>query len=313
MLINNQDPFNSTRLISLDKYFDEMVKLHNLGNLPKVMLLNGKKGIGKFTLVFHFLNYVYSKNENTHYNIIDKVINTDSNFYKSILNGICPDVIFLRTTEGKNIKLDEVRHLKSTLTSSSLTGKPRFIIIDEVEFLNLNSANALLKILEEPGKNNYFILINNLQADLIETISSRCLKNNIFLNSIQRIKIIDHLVDKNKINCFIKPSFDLTPGVFIIYNELFDKYKIDIEENITSKLNKLLNAYKKDKNKVLINMSYFLIDHFFYELVKNNEKKIEFLLNLKSIIVHKINNFVVYNLSINSVLNYIDLKIKNAR
>ena len=92
MLINNQDPFNSTRLIYLDKYFDEMVKLHNSGNLPKVMLLNGKKGIGKFTLVFHFLNYVYSKNENTYYNVKDKLINTDSNFYKSILNGITSTV-----------------------------------------------------------------------------------------------------------------------------------------------------------------------------------------------------------------------------
>ena len=38
---------------------------------------------------------------------------------------------------------------------------PRFIVIDEVEFLNENSANALLKTLEEPGTNNFFFFFNN--------------------------------------------------------------------------------------------------------------------------------------------------------
>ena len=60
---NSRNPFKSTKLISLEKYFDEMVKLYKSNTFPKVLLLNGKKGIGKFTLVFHFLNYVFSKIE----------------------------------------------------------------------------------------------------------------------------------------------------------------------------------------------------------------------------------------------------------
>ena len=59
MLNNTQSKLYSTKLISLEIYFDEMVKLYESNTLPKVLLLNGKKGIGKFTLVFHFLNYIF--------------------------------------------------------------------------------------------------------------------------------------------------------------------------------------------------------------------------------------------------------------
>ena len=37
----------------------------------------------------------------------------------------------------------------------------RFVILDDVEMFNLNSMNALLKMIEEPGPDNYFILIYN--------------------------------------------------------------------------------------------------------------------------------------------------------
>ena len=68
----------SLNLISLEKYFDEMVKLHESNNFPKVFLLNGQKGIGKFTLVMHFLNYIYSMDETTKYNIKNKLVNIKS-------------------------------------------------------------------------------------------------------------------------------------------------------------------------------------------------------------------------------------------
>ena len=58
-----------------------------------------------------------------------------------------------------------------------------------------NSLNALLKIIEEPGKNNYFFLINNKSKPLLETIKSRSLEIKIVLNEKKRIEIINHLID----------------------------------------------------------------------------------------------------------------------
>ena len=308
---NINNPFQSIKLISMNKYFNEMVQLHDTESFPKVLLLSGKKGIGKFTLVFHFLNYIFSKKDNLNYNTEDKIIDVNSNFYNSIINQNCADVIFLQAIEGKNIKIDDVRNLKSTLSSSSLSTNPRFIIIDEVEFLNTNSVNALLKTLEEPSKNNFFILINNQQADLIATISSRCLQNKIYLNLNDRNKIVDHLIENRKISLLINDDGILTPGLLLAYNELFVKYKIFPEDDIFLKVHKLLNAFKKDKDKTLIGLTVFLVDQFFYKLIKKNNSKIDFLLHLKLSIVYKINDFIVYNLNINSVLKSIEFKLKN--
>ena len=310
--IDEPFPF-STRLISLDRDLEEMIKLYDSNRFPKVLLLNGKKGIGKFTLVFHFINYIYSKREKIPYNTKDKIINTNSIFYNSIINQTCPDVLWVHAAEGKNIKIDEIRRLKSQLSTTSLTGNPRFTVIDEVEFLNTNSVNALLKTLEEPSDNNYFILVNNQQANLIETVSSRCLKNNIYLNINQRKKIIDYFIENYEINLQIDESGNLTPGLLLKYSDLVNKHKIDINESIYFKLSKLLFAYKKDKNKSLINMSIFLIDQFFYSLIKVNKNQIDFLLNLKATIINQIDDFIVYNLNINSVLNSIETKLKYAR
>ena len=188
MLKNIKNSLVSKKLISLNSHFLEMIQLYESGSFPSVSLLSGEKGIGKFTLIIHFLNYIYSKKEITNYNVEQNLINTNSFFYNSILNNSNSEVLFIKAEAGKNIKIEDIRNLKLILSKSSLSKEPRFIIIDEVEFFNDNSANALLKTLEDPGKNNYFILINNKQADLIKTISSRCLKKNIFLNKEQKKK-----------------------------------------------------------------------------------------------------------------------------
>ena len=301
----------SLKLVGLDSYFDEMIKLYENKKFPKVLLLNGHKGIGKFTLTMHFINYIYSKNELPQYDVKNKVLNVNSAFYNSLLNKTTQDVIFIQAEENKNIKIDEIRSLKSTLASSSLSNNPRFTIIDEVEFLNNNSANALLKTLEEPSDNNFFILINNQQTTLIETISSRCLKSNIFLNSTQVSRVINYLIEDRGVENLIDSIENLSPGLFLRFNEIFLKYQIKQNDNILNKVKILINAYKKEKDKSLTILIYFLIDKFFFHRIKNNLNEIEFLLSTKSKIIKIINDFVKYNLNINSVLNLIEIKLKN--
>ena len=312
MTISNLlNPLNSTKLIGLDKFLDEMVGLYNANKFPKVLLLNGKKGIGKFTLVIHFLNYIFTKQEKEPYNINNKEIITDSAFYNQLIEGTNQDVLLIKTEENMNIKIDDVRNLKSILSRSSLSSNPRFIIFDEVEFINENSGNALLKSIEEPSSNNFFILINNQQADLIQTISSRCLINNIFLNSSENNTIIKYLLENNKIENLLDLNCDLSPGLYIRFNEIFLKLKIDKNDNILTKINKLLNEYKKSKNKILINLTLFLIDQYFIKSAKNDKKRLDFLLTVKSDITKNINDFIKYNLNINSVLSLIEIKLNN--
>ena len=308
---SNLNRLYSTKLVGLDVYFNEMLKLYEAKKFPKVLMLNGKKGIGKFTLVFHFINYIFSKKDTNSYNTADKSINVNSTFYNLLLNNTAQDVIFIRASENKNIKIEDIRLLKSTLSNSTLSDKSRFIIIDEVEFMNTNSVNALLKTLEEPTSNNFFILINNQQTNLIETISSRCLKTSIFLTSAQKNEVINYLVEDRGIENLSDIDKDLSPGLFLKFNEIYLKYKINKSDNIFIKLNILINAYKKEKDKSLISLTYFLIDYFFFNKIHINMNKIEFLLDAKSSINKTIKDFVQFNLNTNTVLNSIKIKLNN--
>ena len=306
------DPLLNPKLVALDEQFEQLINLYENKKFPKVLLLNGKKGLGKFTLINHFLNYLFTKNEKEKkYNITKKEINTNSKFYSSLLNQTSQEILFLKAEENKNIKIEDVRNLKQIISNTSLIDQPRFIIIDEVEYLNGNSANALLKILEEPSLNNFFILINNQQSDLLKTISSRCLAENIFMPHNKKKDVIDYLINLNQIKNIIIEDKSLTPGTFIKFNYICEKYEITNEQSLENKLNLLLNLYKKDKDKAFISLIYYFIDIHFLKMIKQRSIKTDYLLKRKSMIFENLDNLTKYNLNINSVFNDINLKLQN--
>lgn len=306
------NPINSLKLFSHKEIFNELVQLYHIQKLPKVMMFTGEKGIGKFTLINHFINHIFSSNEDTRYNLNDQEINKNSIFYKSTLNKTCQNIIYINQEVSHNVKIENIRNLKVLLNNKSLNDQPRFIIIDEVEFLNLNSASALLKTLEEPSNNNYFILINNKQKELIETISSRCLKTNITMNKKAKYKVINHLIKFHSIDPVIDwKNTDISPGLFLNFNQLSNDHSINLNDNITIILSKLFNLYKKDKNKLIIRFIIYLVDNFFLKLIENNNKKMDRILKIKSFVVSNIYDFANFNLNINSTINSINIKLQN--
>ena len=55
------DPKNSLVLFGLGSKLDFLIELYNSNRLPQVLMISGKKGVGKFTLINHFLSYIYDK------------------------------------------------------------------------------------------------------------------------------------------------------------------------------------------------------------------------------------------------------------
>ena len=80
----------------------------------------------------------------------------------------------------KNIDINQIRNLINIMQKSTFNNKPRFILIDNIDLLNLNSINSLLKFLEEPNENIYFILIHN-NTKILPTLKSRCINFKFFL------------------------------------------------------------------------------------------------------------------------------------
>ena len=296
-----KDPFYSLTLFGHSRYLNELNTLYINKKLPKVTMLSGNKGSGKFTLIFHFLNYIFDKDN---YNSKLLQISPSSNFYKNILNNTFQNFVYIG---GKQkVGINDIRDLKEKVSMSTINSFPRFIILDDVELLNLNSSNALLKITEEPSENNYFILINNLQKKISETISSRCIKKRIFLNNTERKEIINKLISHYSINPVIDPNTNLlTPGAFLIFNDIAIENNISKDLGYLDKIFVLLNLYKKKKDINYINLSIFYTDYYFYK-VSNNYNNLLDLNNAKICILKHINNYVSLNLNITSVLNNIN-------
>jgi DNA polymerase III subunit delta' len=297
------NPKKSLVLLGLDKKFKFLLNLHKTNKLPKVLMLSGNKGNGKFTLINHFLAYTFDE---VNYILSKSTINDKTSFYKHYMNDLFPNIITLSGSLYKNVKIEDIRNLKSMLSKSSALSKKRFIILDDIELFNTNTLNALLKIIEEPSENNYFILINNKTKPLIETIYSRSIEIKIFLNNEDRIKIIRSLIEKNNINVLIdyKDTY-ISPGNFLLFNMICDVNSISPSDNIMTNLSLLLNLYKKKKEISLIRMILFLVDVHYTNLIKNKNDGIDSIIENKSFIISSINNYTNINLSQNSLLNVI--------
>ena len=302
--------FNSKKSLKLFNLFENFKFLKDLyinNKLPKVLMLSGKKGSGKSTLINHLMYYVFNK-EN--YNEKNNSYISNSPFYDKFLNNIFTNIIYLSGSDFKNIKIEDIRDLKKKIYQTIIYDKPRFTILDDVELFNNNSLNALLKIIEEPTKNNYFILINNKSKPLLETIKSRCLDIKIILNEDKRTNIIESLVDKFKIDLIFDSKISqLSPGHFIKFNYIFDINKIFLEEDYIKNLEKLLNLYKKNKENMFMDMILFLTDNYFNNLRNKNLFSNVKIIDFKTFVFENINKFYLHNLNPNVLLNIIKNKI----
>ena len=299
--------FESKKLYNLDRYFNHFIELHQLKKFPKILMLSGKKGSGKFTLVFHILNYIFDKKN---YDLKNKEIQNDTSFTTQLKNKVFSNILFL-SNNLENIKIDEIRKLKSTLLKSTINNLPRFVILDGVELFNINSLNSLLKLIEEPSINNYFILINNEEKKLLETVKSRCINHKIYINNKDRFEIIASLSKSFNIKQNIDyKSIDITPGNYLKYSRLCDEHEINFNDNYYSNISKLFFLYKKNKNLDYISICSYMTDIYFYKLCSNNKKYIEKYNSIRFYILKNLSDLTVYNLNINSVLNSISNKIK---
>ena len=302
-------PKNSLNLFGLSKDFNFLYSLYEQNNLPKVLLLTGTKGIGKSTLLNHFLISVFDKNN---YNIAENIISNKSLIHNQFKNNIFSNIIHMKGADFSSVKIDDIRNLKTKIFQSPILNKDRFIILDDIELFNNNSVNALLKIIEEPNKGNYFFLINNNTKQMLETIKSRSLEVKINLSDINRLQITNKLINYFKIEKYLDPhELKLSPGNYLKFNYLCKENNILINEDLISNLSSLLNLYKKKKDIVYMSIVFFMVDYYFKTLSENkylNREKISFKRNF---VFKNLNNYLTYNINQNSLINVISNEINN--
>ncbi|WP_116963121.1 DNA polymerase III subunit delta' C-terminal domain-containing protein [Fastidiosibacter lacustris] len=100
-----------------------------------------------------------------------------------------PDIFYLKPDETQ-IKLEQVKSMLQGIYLSSYQSHAKVVIIAPIEALNTSAANALLKSLEEPPQNTYFVMTSNNLQWVIPTLRSRVQVFNIGLDFEQKCQYL---------------------------------------------------------------------------------------------------------------------------
>ena len=246
-----------------------------------------------------------------------------------------PDIEIINKN-NENIKIDEVREIIYSSIESSFNSPKKIFILCGIENLRKESSNALLKILEEPPKNVYFILLSRT-LNIIPTIKSRTIKfhlsgmnneelgvskeiyyffdgneNDILEFKRQKLSLDDIQFQINTVEDILQIVTEMknyTSGEFAVKNslDLTIKYNKSIEliarrirfwelENVYFFINEIENELKKERE--------FLIG-FLSKIIINAKNSVE-TEDLKNLI--NLKNSIRNNVNIKSVLfNFFDI------
>ena len=136
---------------------------------PHGLIFSGPEGVGKHTCALMLAKALNCRNAQAG-DFCDVCTSC-----RKIDSGVHPDVQLITVEEdATQIKIAQIRQLLTMLELQPLEGRNKVFIIDPAELLNAEAANALLKGLEEPPENSFFILITVNVHEMLMTVRSRC-------------------------------------------------------------------------------------------------------------------------------------------
>ena len=292
----NLTPINQLSLFGHHIEFSNFIELYKNNKLPNKILLSGEKGIGKSTLAYHLINHILSFDEEYSYDAKNFKINPDNKSFKLVLNKSNPNFISIDVDDDKkNIDINQIRNLILILNKSSFNSKPRFVLIDNIELLNINSVNALLKIIEEPNENIYFMLINN-NKKILPTLKSRCLNYKINLTFNQSFDITNKILDQNVLNLINDQMINhySTPGSILNLLDFANKNNVDLKDiDLKDLIKQILMEKKYKKDQFIKYLIYSLIEIYFRKNISIKNIK---LLSVQNYFLKKINYTKIFNL-----------------
>jgi DNA polymerase III subunit delta' len=178
-------PRETTALFGHREAEQALLNAYRSGRIPHAWLIGGAQGIGKATLAYRMARFVLAHRDA----LADDVqraetlqIDPSDPVARHVAAGAHGGLLTLeRSLNDKGvmrtvITVDETRETISFFGSTAAVEGWRICIVDTVDELNPNAANALLKVLEEPPRQSLFLLISHAPARILPTLQSRCRK-----------------------------------------------------------------------------------------------------------------------------------------
>ena len=149
-----------------EKYIDLLTK----EKLHHAYLFFGREGLGKELLLSTLSQGILC--EETTLFPCGKCHNC-----KLVLSQNHPDLHILEIEEGKkNISISQILDLREKIYESSFLGKNKIILIPNIEFMSRDASDSILKILEEPPKDTFFVMSSHFIHLIPSTIRSRSIE-----------------------------------------------------------------------------------------------------------------------------------------
>lgn len=152
----------------------QLLAAHEAGKLHHGLLICGARGTGKATFAYHLARVLLSGDASA-------ATRPDHPTFRRVISGGHGDLLVIeqeydekKDEPAREIGVEEVRPIAEFLSQTSSEGHARVVIIDAVDALNRNAANAILKSLEEPPAGAYLLLVCHSPGKLLPTIRSRC-------------------------------------------------------------------------------------------------------------------------------------------
>jgi DNA polymerase III subunit delta' len=162
----------------------QLLDAYRSGKMHHGWLFSGPEGIGKAVLAYRFARFLFANPDANSAAVraaLDLSVSPEHPAAGQVARLSHPDLAVIRrsqTKDGKSLRaetaVDDVRDGLSVFRTTSGSGGWRIVIVDTADDLNRSSANALLKMLEEPPPRALFILIAQRLGSLLPTIRSRC-------------------------------------------------------------------------------------------------------------------------------------------
>jgi DNA polymerase-3 subunit delta' len=151
------------------------------GRLHHAWLIGGAQGIGKATLAYRVARAVLDPQKTSDRSLASLDVPVESNVARQVAALSHPNLAVLRRsppTDKKaastTIPVDAVRRALNMFGSTAANGGYRVCIVDSAEDLTISSANALLKVIEEPPPRSLFLIVSHAPQRVLPTIRSRC-------------------------------------------------------------------------------------------------------------------------------------------
>ncbi|SRR5579883_95793 len=149
--------------------WQRLTELKQQNRLPHALLLKGAAGLGKRFFALEFARFLLCREQNAPCH--------QCHGCHLFAAGSHPDFMLLEPEQsGGAIKIDQIREMVQFVSETAMQSGFRVIIVNPAHAMNVYSANALLKTLEEPAPNTIIILISDQSARLPATLLSRCQK-----------------------------------------------------------------------------------------------------------------------------------------